>query len=195
MTEDIDAPEETGTGKKATSRSNGNEISASAAEFVRERRHCSPVHEYVADHGVSVPSTNVEHTSLEGRNIALSQDVTDDERKLIAEAIRETKPQKKACFANAIQLWKYDHRFAYAEGFAVPPGFDVAIEHAWCLLDGEKLVDITIEFDDYFGAVVTDEDTLAHYTRDDELGHGVIGNHHDHYQFLRERGYAHAQEM
>ena len=190
MTDDIDASKESSTGEKATSRSYVNEIGVSAAEFVRERRHCSPVHEYVADHGVSVPRTNVEHTSLEGRNIALSQDVTDDERKLIAEAIRETKPQKKACFANAIQLWEYDHRFIYAEGFAVPPGFDVAIEHAWCFLDGEKLVDITIEFDDYFGAVVTDEDTLTHYTEDDEIRYGIIGNHHNHFQFLRERGYA-----
>lgn len=189
VTEDTDAPEETGTGGKATSRSNVNETSVSAAEFVRERRRCSPVHEYVADHGVSVPRTNVEHTSLEGRNIALSQDVTDDERKLIAEGIRATKPQRKACFANAIQLWEYDHRFTYAEGFAVPPGFDIAIEHAWCFLNDEKLVDVTAEFNNYFGAVISDKETFIRSTKDDEIGYGIIGNHHNHFEFLRERGY------
>ncbi|MDS0473504.1 hypothetical protein [Natrinema sp. 1APR25-10V2] len=189
MTEDIGGSEEISTYTGASSRSDADENGVSAAEFVRERHHISPVHEYVVDHGKSVPRTNVEHTCLEGRDIALSQDVTDDERELIAEGIRATKPQRKACFANAIQLWEYDHRFTYAEGFAVPPGFDIAIEHAWCFLNDEKLVDVTAEFNNYFGAVISDKETLIRYTKDDEIGYGIIGNHHNHFEFLRERGY------
>lgn len=161
-----------------------------AAEFVRKRRHDSPIHRYVADHGLAKSRNDIEHACLDGRDVALSRDITDDERKLVTEAIQATEPEMKLCFANAIQLWEYDHRFAYAEGFAIPPGFDVAIEHAWCFLDGRKLVDVTAPFADYFGAVITDEDTLARYTKNGEIGYGVIRNHHDRYRFLRERGYA-----
>jgi len=31
----------------------------------------------------------------------------------------------KACFANALQMWAYDSRFKYAEGFAAVSDLDI----------------------------------------------------------------------
>jgi len=98
----------------------------------------------------------------------------------------------RACFANSLKLWNHDNRFKYAEGFATLDEFDVGgFEHAWVMLDGKKLVDVTTTFDDYYGAVITDEETLQHHYDHGEEGgvYGVVGDHRNRFEFLRERGY------
>ncbi len=86
-------------------------------------------------------------------------------------------------------MWAYDCRFKYAEGFAVVSETDIGgLEHAWCMLDGDKLVDVTRPFVHYHGAVITDDDTLRHHY-ESEVGDGVIGNHANRFEFLREEGY------
>ncbi|MFC6953494.1 hypothetical protein [Halorubellus litoreus] len=56
------------------------------------------------------------------------------------------------------------------------------------MLDGDKLVDVTRPFVHYHGAVITDDDTLRHHY-ESEVGDGVIGNHANRFEFLREEGY------
>jgi hypothetical protein len=68
--------------------------------------------------------------------------------------------------------------------------FDIAgIEHAWSMIDGKKLVDITEAFDHYHGAIVSDPDILDRYTGTNLTANGIIGNHKNRYEFLRERDY------
>lgn len=167
-----------------------------AAEFVQGSREQSPIHAYVADHGEPVNRSDIEHVTIAGRSVAVSKALTPDDRALVADAIHTTEPVKKACFANSVEMWQYDDRFKYVEGFAVASEFDVGgFDHAWCMLDGEKLVDVTTPFDHYYGVVVADEDTLRQYC---DIGkthgtYGIIGNHHDRFAFLRERGYIEGQ--
>lgn len=118
--------------------------------------------------------------------------LTDDERELVADAIQATKPRESACFANALQLWGYDSRFKYTEGFALASDFDVGgLEHAWCMLDGEKLVDVTTTFAHYHGAIIANEDTLQQHLDMGEVHgiYGVVGNHRNQFEFLRDQGY------
>jgi len=115
-----------------------------ASEYVESSRDTSPLHRYVSDEGEGVSKQDIEHVTVAGRPIALADEVTAEERTLITEAIRATTPSEKACFVNALKMWEYDSRFAYAEGFTVMSDLDLGgIEHAWCMLDGEKLVDVT----------------------------------------------------
>ena len=163
-----------------------------AADHVRATREQSAVCEFVADHGRPVDRSDIEHVTIAGRSVAVAEDLTHAERELVAEAIRAIEPTTKACFANALKLWKYDERFKYTEGYADLSEIDVGgFEHAWAMLDGEKLVDVTTTFDHYFGAVITDGATLQHhYDVGEEYGiYGVVGNHHNRFEFLRERGY------
>lgn len=149
----------------------------------------SPVHAYVADHGQGVSQTEIEHATIAGREVSLSNDVTTEERTLIEDAILATEPTDKACFANSLRLWDYDSRFAYVEGFAIRTDLDLGgIEHAWCLLDGETLVDPTTAFDHYHGVRIEDPDTLQRYV-ETVPGEGIIGNRRNQWEFLRERGY------
>jgi len=68
--------------------------------------------------------------------------------------------------------------------------FDIAgIEHAWSMIDGKKLVDITEAFDHYHGAIVSDPDILDRYTGTNLTANGIIGNDKNRYEFLRERDY------
>ncbi len=163
-----------------------------ATEYVHASREVSPIRAYVADHGESMDRSAVEHVTIAGCPVAVSNTLTDDERALIADAIRATEPVPKACFANAFELWAYDSRFRYAEGFAVAADLDVGgIKHAWCLLDGETLVDVTMPFDHYHGVVFGDDDILQqHYDIGQEHDvYGVLGNHRTRFEFLREQGY------
>jgi hypothetical protein len=162
----------------------------SASEYVQATRERSPVHRYVADNGESVAKQEIEHTRVAGHRIALSEAVTADERTLVKEAIRATTRSNKACFVNALKMWEFDSRFKYAEGFAVMTDLSLdGTEHAWCMLDGKKLVDVTRAFDHYHGAIITDPDVLARYTGSELTAYGIIGNRRDQYEFLRERGY------
>lgn len=87
-------------------------------------------------------------------------------------------------------MWEYNPRFKYAEGFAVPSDIaDVPLEHAWCMLDGTKLIDFTPEFQDHYGVIFTSESVLKQYTGSNFTPRGIIGNHSTQREFLRERGY------
>lgn len=148
------------------------------------------MHRYVFDFGQGVSKQDIEHVIVAGRRVARSEDVCAEERPLIKEAVEATKPSDNACFANALKMWEYDNRFLYAEGFAVMDDLDLAaIEHAWCMLDGEKLVDVTEAFDHYHGAIVSDPAVLERHTGSGLTPSGIIGNHHDRFEFLRRRGY------
>lgn len=161
-----------------------------ASEYVEASRESSPIHRYVSDNGQGVSKRDIEHVTVAGRQVAVSKDVTDQERTLIKEAIQATRPSEKACFVNALEMWQYNTRFKYVEGFAVMTEFGTGgTAHAWCLLDSEKLVDVTKPFDHYYGVLISEPEILDRYTGSNLTANGILGNHHDRYEFLRERGY------
>lgn len=161
-----------------------------ATEFVHASKSRSPVHEFVADHGQSVNSSGIEHVQIAGRPVTVSKELTEAERALVAEAIEETEPQTKACWANSLKMWEYDSRFRYTDGFAGVFDLDIGgLEHAWCMLDGEKLVDVTTEFDYYHGAVIEDVDALQRHADKAMQTYGILRDRIDQYQYLEERGY------
>ena len=163
-----------------------------ASNYVQTTTEQSAVRRFVADHGCPVDRRDIEHLTIASRSVAVSKDLTDTERELVAEAIRDTKPVIKACFGNSLELWEYDERFKYTEGFASLDEFDVGgFEHAWCMLKGEKLVDVTTTFDDYYGVVLADH-TIRRYTDEENRSYGIIGNHRNRFEFLREQGYMEA---
>lgn len=149
----------------------------------------SPVHAYVADHGRPTHRVDIEHISLGGRRVAVAAELTEAERRFVSETIHEIEPVRKACFANSLRLWRYSDCFEYAEGFAIEPATGFGIEHAWCMLDGEKLVDVTAPFEHYYGAVVSDDNILDQHASDPDSSYGVIGNHRNQFAFLRDQGY------
>ena len=149
----------------------------------------SPVHDYVADHGRAISKSDLEHVSIVGHDITISKDVTADERALIENAIEATAPEAQACFGNAYRLWEFDNWFKYTEGFAVMADLPIGgVEHAWSMLDGTKLVDPTATFDDYYGVLVEGE-TISQLSTAVSPTKGIIRNHENRYEFLRERGY------
>jgi len=161
-----------------------------ATRYVETSKTNSPVHAYVADHGRGVSKSDIEQTTVAGRSITLSTDVDTDDQNLIADGIQATNPTEKECFANALRMWKHNSRLKYVEGFAVMSDLDAGgFEHAWCLLDGEHLVDPTTEsFDCYHGVVIDDPEILRRYA-DEPHYEGVIGNRKNQREFLREQGY------
>lgn len=160
-----------------------------ATREVTESREASPVHAYVADRGSGVMSDELRHVPIAGKETAISVSVTETERQIIEESIRSIGPTANECFANALRLWELNPRFKYVEGFAVKDDLEVGeIEHAWCSLDGEKLVDPTTAFDHYHGVTIEDRDVLQQYV-DESPEHGILGNHTDRFAFLREKGY------
>lgn len=161
-----------------------------ASEYVEASRQRSPVHEYIADNGQAVAKQDIKHTTIAGNRVALSDEMTTDERTLVEEAMQARTTSEKACFVNALKLWEYDTRLRYTEGFAAVTDLNYhGIEHAWSMIDGEKLVDVTQAFDYYHGAVISDPEVLARYTGSELTTYGIIGNRRDQYEFLRERGY------
>jgi len=161
-----------------------------ATRYVEASETASPLHAYVSDHGQGVSQSELEHTTVAGRSITLSHDVDTDDQDLIADGIRATDPAEKSCFNNSLGMWEYDSRFAYVEGFAVMGDLDVGgIEHAWCLLDGEHLIDPTTASLDYYYGVVIDDPEILHRYAEEYPHEGILGNHKKRYAFLRDRGY------
>ena len=151
----------------------------------------SPVYQYVADHGQAI-TASIERVHIAGHKVSLSEEITEAERSLIREAIQSKEPTKTECFANALRMWKYNRRFKYAEGFAIPShttGEPQEFAHAWSMLDGAKIVDFTPEFHHHYGVIITSDDILEQCIGSDFTQRGIIGNHTNQYEFLRERGY------
>lgn len=120
--------------------------------------------------------------------ISLSSDVTTDERDLIADGIRVTGPSEKSCFANALRMWEFDDRFSYVERFALVVDPDVGgIEDAWCMLDGELLVDPTTASFHYFHGVVIDDSEILQKYAEEYPYEGILGNHKNRYAYLRKQ--------
>lgn len=160
-----------------------------ATEFIERSKSWSPHHAFVADHGDTTPKASIEHTHLGGHHVAVAAEPTDGERRLVADAVREIEPVRNACFANALRMWRRCDRLGYAEGFAIDPETGLGIEHAWCLLDGGRLVDVTVPFAHYYGVAVTEEDALRRHASEPDASHGIIGDHRSRFAFFRERGY------
>lgn len=149
----------------------------------------SPIHKYVADHGKSITSS-IECVSIAGRQVRLAENITTSERSLIREAVQATQPEDKECFANALKMWEYDHRFQYTEEFAIPSAtIDEPIQHAWSMLNGTKLVEVIPKFDQHYGVIINSDSILEQYTESDFSREGIIGNHSNRHEFLRKRGY------
>lgn len=155
-------------------------VSKSDATYVRE---------YISDHGELM--TDVERTTIQGRELTVSSELTDTERDRVANAIRSVDPIVGQCYANALRVWEHDSAFNYVEGYAAADDlFDCGFEHAWNTPNG-KLVDVTTLFDAYYGVVISDKSVLERYH---DIGvnadvWSIIGNYHDKFDFLRKRGY------
>ena len=59
-----------------------------ATRIVKASETGSPLHAYVSDHGQGVSQRELEHATVAGRSITLSNDVATDDRDLIADGIR-----------------------------------------------------------------------------------------------------------
>lgn len=126
--------------------------------------------------------------------VAVSPAATATDYDRIEAALSAVEPQPRRCFANALRLWDEHPDFTYVEGFAVLEDLDHPFKHAWNLVDG-TFVDTTSgvdPFDEYYGIVFDDEDLLSHYV---DIGQqkdfwGILGNHHDDHQYLRDHGFS-----
>lgn len=158
-----------------------------AEEFAHAHADSSHINRYVADHGEAIsPATETEW--IERVQIRPSQEITRAERCLIADEVKPTQIQMKDCFGNALRMWEQNPRFNYAEGFGVLAGGDDMLQHAWCMLDGDKLVDFTPEFEHHYGVIFTDDSIVEEYGPPTN-SMGIIGDRSNHYEFLRDRGY------
>lgn len=148
----------------------------------------SPPHEYVTDHGIVIES-DLKRISGAGSQITVSADMTPDERTLIEDAVQVTQPSGKECFSNALNLWSYNHRLKYTEGYA-SPSFrpDIVVEHAWAMLDGDKIVDPTAEFEHHYGVVLSSQEVLEQSAKLNIKSNGIICRQRNN-DFLAEQGY------
>lgn len=172
--------------------SNPTADSSGIEEYVRTHSDSSLPPGYIADHGETMP-TETEVVRIEGVQIRLSQDITESDWELVRNAVQSTEVIPKACYATALGMWEYNHRFAYVEGVAVPAGIgaDTPLPHAWCMLDGEKLIDFTPQYKHHYGVMFTDDSTVREYgLRGDS--YRIINDRSRHYAFLRDRGYLEA---
>ena len=159
-----------------------------AKEHVQARADISPPHAYVSDHGTAVES-DLKRIAVADDQITVSADITRNERSLIEEAISVTQPSKKECFSNALKLWQYDHRFKYTEGYAsFSDRPDIVVEHAWAMLDGDKIVDPIAEFKHHYGVVLASQELLEQNTGSNIHSEGIICGRRN-YDFLRKCGY------
>ena len=157
-------------------------------EHVQTLANRSPSHAYVADHGTVVES-DLKRISPAGDQITVSANMSRDELSFIEEAIRVTHPREKECFSNALKLWQFDHRFKYAEGYApLSERPDIVVEHAWAMLDGEKMVDPTAEFAHHYGVVLSSQEVSEQNTDSTIHSEGIICGRRN-YDFLAEQGY------
>ena len=122
-------------------------------QHVEDLADISLPHEYVTDHGTVIES-DLKRISPADSQITVSAGITQDEQALVEEAIRATQPREKECFSNALNLSLYDHRLKYTEGYAsLSYCPDHVVEHAWAMLDGDKIVDPTPDLQHYYGVV------------------------------------------
>jgi hypothetical protein len=148
----------------------------------------SPPHEYVADHGDPV-HPKLERVSTVDHQIMVSEKLTQSERQLVETATLATDSREKECFSNALRLFEYDDRFKYSEGYAsLSRRPDIVVEHAWAMLDGEKIVDPSTGFEDYYGVVITSEQILQQNTGPNFSPEGIICRRENR-DFLRAQGY------
>lgn len=157
-------------------------------QHVEELADISPPHEYVTDHGKVIES-DLKRISLAGSQITVSAGMTQDEQALIEDAIRAIQPRGKECFRNALNLSLYDHHLRYTEGYA-SPSFrpDTVVEHAWAMLDGEKIVDPTPEFEHHYGVVFSSQEILEQNAESNIKSDGLVCGRRN-YDFLAEQGY------
>ena len=160
----------------------------SVEQHVLDTADKCPAHSYVADHGTEIED-GFEQVTLAGHQITVSEDLTDDEYALVEKAITLTQPRNKQCFTNSLNLWQYNHRFKYTEGYAaISRPFDLVIEHAWSMLDGEKIIDFTPDFESYYGVIITSEEVMAQNTGTETSPGGIICRRENR-DFLQDRGY------
>jgi hypothetical protein len=55
------------------------------------------------------------------------------------------------------------------------------------MLDGTKLIDFTPEFEQHYGVIINDN--IVEEYGPPTVSKGIIGDHSNRYEFLRERGY------
>jgi len=156
-------------------------------EYVQTKANYQPIYQYVADHG-DVITMQTEVVTIAGLEVRLSQDITEADRSLISDAVQATKLLPNSCFGNALRLWEYDHRFAYTEGFGMVADFDGDMDHAWCMLDGDKLVDLIPQYEQHYGVIFTDESIISKFGLNAK-SHGIFRDRTNHQAFLREQGY------
>lgn len=158
-------------------------------QHVEDLADISLPHEYVTDQGTVIKS-DLKQISLAGSQITVSADITQDEQALIEEAIRATQPCEKECFSNALNLSLYNRRLKYTEGYASPSYRpDTVLEHAWAMLDGNKIVDPTAEFQHHYGVVFSSQEILEQNAESNINSDGIICGRRN-YDFLAEQGYA-----
>jgi len=159
-----------------------------AENHVHDLADKSPPHKYVADHGEPVQSS-LDRVSIVDNQITIAENLTQSERQLVETAILATDPREKECFSNALRLFEYDERFKYTEGYASLPFCpDMVVEHAWVMLDGQKIVDPSTGFEDYYGVVITSEQILQQNTGANFSPEGIICRR-ENWDFLRAQGY------
>lgn len=79
---------------------------------------------------------------LDRGTVETSHALTREQMSLVAEYSRKARPKLKECYYNAQKLALYaPDRFVYREGWA--QGSTIPVMHAWCVLDGKCVIDLT----------------------------------------------------
>jgi len=95
------------------------------------------------------PSIPAEYTYMSYEDYVLDRGSFETSRALSVEQTalvraysRTTRPKVKECYYNAQSLALFDpSRFVYREGWAI--GSTIPVMHAWCVLDGACVIDLT----------------------------------------------------
>lgn len=74
-----------------------------------------------------------------------SRSPTQSQIGVVCSALRKIVLRPRECFRNSILIAMYDRsrRISYCEGFALQSGLPLPIHHAWCILDGVTVIDLT----------------------------------------------------
>ena len=96
--------------------------------------------------GANIPEgytfASYEDLVLDRGTTEVSRALTPEQRLLVRDYLRTANPKLKECYYNAQRLALYaPDRFTYREGWA--QGSTLAVQHAWCVLDGECVIDLT----------------------------------------------------
>lgn len=169
--------------------SNPTAAASEIEDYVQAHADSSLAPGYIADHGEPTP-TDTDVVQIEGHRIRLSHNITEADQSLIRNTVQATMVVPNACYANALRMWEYNHRFAYAEGIAIPTGIglEAPLPRAWCMLDGEQLIDFTPEDEYHYGVIFNDDSTIREYGLNDKSS-GIINDNSDRHAFLRDQGY------